>query len=166
MENKPDNFLDNFEEISIEKKDDFNRLFKKLKRVRPKQLDKLFKDAHHDSFERIECLNCANCCKTTGPLFTNNDIDRLSKRFKLSTSKFIDMYLRKDEDGDWVLQTTPCPFLLEDNYCSVYEDRPKACKTYPHTDQNGMRPILDLTLKNAEVCPAVQDILLNIEKII
>ncbi len=38
---------------------------------------------------------------------------------------------------------SPCPFLGDDNYCSVYEARPKACREYPHTDRKngaGHRP--------------------------
>ncbi|MBN2395805.1 MAG: YkgJ family cysteine cluster protein, partial [Candidatus Atribacteria bacterium] len=50
---------------------------------------------------------------------------------------------------------TPCPFLMPDNYCMVYESRPKACREYPHTDRRRMVQILKLTQKNCEVCPVV-----------
>jgi Fe-S-cluster containining protein len=131
------------------------KLFQKLKKVKPKQLDADFQEFHEAAFDCIDCLACANCCKTTGPLFTTQDIDRISKHLRLSASAFMDEYLRMDEDGDYVLQTVPCPFLGADNYCGIYEVRPKACRTYPHTDQNGMHSILTLTRKNAEICPAV-----------
>jgi Fe-S-cluster containining protein len=130
-------------------------IFKKLKKVKPKALDQAFKNAHQETFAEIDCLKCANCCKTTGPLFTAADINRLSKHFKLKPAQFIDDYLRVDEDGDYVLQTLPCPFLGADNYCSVYESRPKACRQFPHTDRNKMHQILNLTQKNVAVCPAV-----------
>lgn len=131
------------------------KLFAILKKVKPKQLDTDFHTLHHDAFSCIDCLSCANCCKTTGPLFTTQDIDRISKHLKLSTSVFIETYLKIDEDGDFVLKQLPCPFLAPDNYCGIYEARPKACRTYPHTNQNGMHTILDLTKKNASICPAV-----------
>lgn len=131
------------------------KLFQKLKKVKPKQLDHDFQEYHEEAFECIDCLSCANCCKTTGPLFTTQDIDRISKHLRLSASAFMDQYLRTDEDGDFVLQSVPCPFLGDDNYCGIYEARPKACRTYPHTNQNGMHAILNLTRKNTEICPAV-----------
>ena len=72
---------------------------------------------------------------------------------------FINRYLRMDEDGDYVLKSSPCPFLDSENYCSVYEDRPKACREYPHTDRKKILQINELTLKNTMVCPAVFEIL-------
>jgi Fe-S-cluster containining protein len=73
----------------------------------------------------------------------------------MSESKFISTYLKIDSDNDYVLQQSPCAFLGADNYCSIYEDRPLACREYPHTDRKNMYQILDLTRKNMEVCPAV-----------
>lgn len=111
-------------------------------------------DFHEEAFQEIDCLKCANCCKTTGPLFQERDITRLSKHLKIRTSEFIEQYLRIDEDDDYVLQTVPCPFLGEDNYCSVYEARPKACREYPHTDFRDFKKITKLTYKNTMICPA------------
>lgn len=146
-------------ELSANKK-----LKEKLKKTKPKNLDETFHQLHEQTFEEIDCLNCANCCKTTSPIFLQTDIDRLAKVFRMKSSQFIDTYLRRDEDGDYVLTTAPCPFLNQDNTCLVYEDRPKACREYPHTDRKNMLGILDLTLKNTLVCPAVFKIFYEIGK--
>ena len=71
---------------------------------------------------------------------------------------FVDQYLHLDEDGDYVLNEAPCAFLGEDNYCSIYEVRPRACREYPHTDRKNFHQILGLTLKNTAVCPAVFEV--------
>lgn len=126
-----------------------------LKRLQDRDVDALFHDAHFEVFEKIDCLNCANCCKTTSPIFRDVDIKRLSKRLKTNPSQFISSYLHMDDEGDYVLNSSPCVFLQEDNKCAVYEDRPLACKEYPHTNRKKMKQILKLTLKNTEVCPAV-----------
>jgi len=120
-----------------------------------KSLSADFNEAHVRVFQKTECLECANCCKTTGPLFTEKDTVRVAKHFKMPVSAFEDQYLRRDEDGDNVLKELPCVFLQEDNYCSIYDIRPKACREFPHTDMTNQRKIYNLTLKNAEVCPAV-----------
>jgi Fe-S-cluster containining protein len=137
--------------------------FKKLNRINKKKLDDVFHNEHDTVFEKIDCLKCANCCKTTSPIFRDSDIKKLAKRFRVKTHEFINSYLKMDADGDHVLRTAPCPFLWDDNTCSVYEDRPLACKEFPHTDRKNMYQILDLTKKNTEVCPAVCDIIKNIE---
>ncbi len=113
---------------------------------------------HEEEFARTNCLDCANCCKTTGPLFTNKDIERISKFLKLKPQQFIDQYLRVDEDKDYVLQNVPCTFLGNDNYCLIYDVRPKACREYPHTDRKDFHKISNLTIKNTAICPAAFNI--------
>jgi len=121
-------------------------------------------ELHEDEFSRTDCLNCANCCKTTGPLFTQKDIERIAKHFKMKPGEFIDTYLRMDEDNDFVLQQVPCPFLGADNYCSIYEKRPKACREYPHTDRKDFHKISNITIKNTAVCPAAFNIVEEMKK--
>lgn len=132
-------------------------LLKKIKKIKSSTVDSLFHEAHDQAFSCTDCLSCANCCKTTGPLFTQKDIERLSKHLRLKPKDFTARYLRVDEDKDYVLQSVPCTFLGVDNYCSVYDVRPKACREYPHTDRVKQKQLLNLNLKNTEVCPAVQE---------
>ena len=142
-----------------------NKLFfKKLKNKPPKQLDSIMQELHDEEFSKTDCLKCANCCKTTGPLFTEKDIERIAKHFKIKPRQFIDMYLRIDEDLDYVLQSVPCTFLGTDNYCSIYEVRPKACREYPHTDRKKFHQISNLTIKNLYICPAAFNIVEEMKK--
>lgn len=135
-----------------------------VKRLQDRDVDNLFHEAHYEVFEEIDCLKCANCCKTTSPIFRDVDINRLSKRLKINPSQFIANYLHMDNEGDYVLNSSPCVFLQEDNKCEVYEDRPLACREYPHTNRKKVKQILTLTLKNTEVCPAVARIFSKIKK--
>ena len=129
-----------------------------------KDVDVAFHSLHDEAFERIDCLTCANCCKTTSPIFRDVDIDRIAKHLGVKPSLFTEKYLHIDEDNDWVLNSSPCAFLGDDNYCSIYDVRPKACRDYPHTDRKNMLGILDLTLNNSLVCPAVLKIFYEIGK--
>lgn len=134
------------------------KLFAKLKRTKPKDLDKHVHQFHDEAFEHIDCLTCANCCKTTSPIFYQKDLDRAAKHLHMKTGEFIQKYIHMDEDGDFVLNEAPCAFLGPDNYCSIYESRPTACREYPHTNRKKMVQIMDLTMKNTMVCPAVLEI--------
>jgi uncharacterized protein len=140
------------------------KFFAKLKRKPPRHLDALMGELHEAEFKRTDCLSCANCCKTTGPLFTEKDITRLSRHFKLKPQQFIETYLRLDEDNDYVLKTVPCTFLGADNYCSIYEIRPKACREFPHTNRKKFQQIGNLTLKNVAICPAAFNIVEEMKK--
>jgi len=131
---------------------------KRLKTKKPKNLDDLVHELHEEAFEKFNCLDCANCCKTIGPRLIDKDIERLAKHLKMKISDFIEKYVMTDEDGDFVFKEHPCPFLLPDNYCLVYESRPKACREYPHTDRKRFYQILSLSHKNCETCPVVFEI--------
>lgn len=140
-------------------------LLNKLKKKKPKTLDDHFHRLHRETFNEVDCLECANCCKTTSPIFQIGDIERLSKTLKMKVPDFIEEYLRLDDDRDYVLLGSPCPFLGTDNKCIVYESRPKACREYPHTDRKRMYQITGLTLKNTLVCPAVSRIVSQLEDV-
>ncbi len=149
---------------ALELKTRHQKTIQYLRKKKPKDLDLKAQEFHDEAFEDIDCLKCANCCKTTSPVFTAKDIDRIAKSLKMKPGKFVEEYLNIDEDNDYVLKSSPCPFLLADNYCMIYEDRPAACAGYPHTQRKNLYKRLQLSLKNAEICPAVQRIISNLEK--
>ena len=126
----------------------------RVKRNPPRDLDQLAADADEQVFQEIDCLECANCCKTISPIFTNRDVERIAPTLKMTPGKFTETYLRVDEDQDLVLKSSPCPFLQADNRCRIYEDRPKACREYPHTGQRKFHSHIGITKKNVLVCPA------------
>ena len=84
----------------------------------------------------------------------------------MKPSAFTEQYLQVDEDNDYVLKSTPCTFLGEDKECTIYDVRPKACKEYPHTDRIKQHQLLSITQKNVEVCPAVQQIIERLKKVV
>ncbi len=146
------------------KKRDFKLTAQKLKTLKSQQLDEMVNRLHDKAFEHINCLDCANCCKGLGPRLIRKDIDRLAAHLGFKPSVFTETYLRMDEDGDFVFQSMPCPFIMSDNYCKVYESRPRACREYPHTDQKNIRKILSVCILNTETCPAVYEIFDQLSK--
>ena len=128
------------------------------------EFDVFAEKLHEEVFEQADCLKCANCCKTTGPLFTTKDIERISKYLRLKPQQFTEQYLRLDEDDDYVLQSVPCTFLGSDNYCAIYDVRPKACREFPHTNRKKFQQITNLTLKNVAICPAAFNIVEAMKK--
>jgi uncharacterized protein len=149
-------------ELASSNKQENIQLFKKLKRMNPDKVDALFHNAHDEEFSKFDCLTCANCCKSISPIITHRDIDRMAKALGIKPSILVDQHLTIDSDGDYVFKGSPCPFLLDDNMCQIYESRPKACREYPHTDRKRMHQILNITLKNVSYCPIVFEV---VEKI-
>ena len=155
--------LNDLNELANRDKNKFRLLIKSLKKIRKQELDAFVHNLHHRYFSDTDCLQCANCCKSLGPMFNNHDISRLSKYLRIKPKDFTAAYLKQDEDGDYVFQYMPCPFLMDDNYCMVYHARPKACREYPHTDKVNFQQILVLSLKSTETCPVVYKIMEALE---
>ncbi|HLZ16206.1 MAG TPA: YkgJ family cysteine cluster protein, partial [Cyclobacteriaceae bacterium] len=125
--------LDRFKEVSKNKSEENKMFLNRVKKQDARKVDDAFHEAHEQVFAETDCLTCANCCKTTSPIFYQTDIERAAKFLRMKPGDFIEKYLRIDEDKDFVLKSSPCAFLGPDNYCSIYESRPKACREYPHT---------------------------------
>ncbi len=143
-------FLHNWEKKSADKQKQYKNF---LQRADKNKVLKQLPDLHEEAFSKIDCLQCANCCKNYSPRFKTPDIKRISKHLKMKESEFIDTYLYVDKEGDFVLKTKPCPFLGSDNFCSIYEKRPSDCHRFPYTDEDVFIKRQQLTLKNSTFCP-------------
>jgi len=140
------------------------KVVRNLRGMKPRDAEELLAREHEEAFSRISCLECAHCCRTLGPRLTDRDLQRLADAFRLKTTVFSATYLKRDEDGDLVFKEMPCPFLGDDNRCSVYDVRPKACADYPHTLGRQAKALVPLLIPNAAICPAVYRILESLSK--
>ncbi|MGQ1785972.1 YkgJ family cysteine cluster protein [Saccharicrinis sp. GN24d3] len=156
--------LDRYKELANNKAKENKAFVARLRKKKPKTLDDSVYNAHVKAFENIDCLGCANCCKSISPIIIDRDIDRIARHLKMKRPDLIDQYFEIDEDQDYVFKETPCPFLMPDNYCMIYEVRPRACREYPHTDRKRFYQILNLTFRNSFVCPAVYEVLETLKK--
>jgi Fe-S-cluster containining protein len=166
LKNKPQQQMSEDLLINWEKKSaEHQKLYKNyLQRANKNKVLKALPDLHEEAFSNINCLDCANCCKNYSPRFKTPDIKRISKHLKMKEGDFIETYLRVDEDGDYVANSKPCPFLGADNYCSIYDVRPSDCERFPYTDEDVILKRQQLTLKNSTFCPAVYFVLEKLVK--
>ncbi len=97
--------------------------------------DERFKFACHPG---VPCFN--RCCADVKIVLTPFDVLRLARRLKITTTEFLDRYallpitkdlqlpvvlLRMGEDAE-----RKCRFVGDEG-CTIYEDRPWACRMYP-----------------------------------
>ena len=103
--------IERYHDLALQKQKEHRKFLASLKKKSPKNLDKLVQEIHTEVFNEIDCTKCANCCRTLGPDFTEADITRIAKHFRMKLPVFEEIYLKVDEDGDKVFQAMPCPFL-------------------------------------------------------
>jgi Fe-S-cluster containining protein len=142
--------LQNWKKKSAERQ----KLYKQyLQRAKKNDVLKQLPQLHEEAFSRIDCMQCANCCKNYSPRFKTPDVKCISKHLRMRESDFIEKYLNVDEEGDFVVKSLPCPFLGADNYCTIYDERPSDCRRFPYTDEDVIIKRQALTLKNSTFCP-------------
>jgi len=121
---------------NAERHDERNFSFlRSLKMKDDRVVDRKAHRLHDEAFSIIDCTQCANCCKTIHPLFTEADIERIAEHIDMEDSVFRATYLELDEDREQKMKGLPCPFLGSDNRCTIYDIRPADCVEYPHTDK-------------------------------
>ncbi len=128
-----------------------------LEKDPPRNLDKLTARAESEVWGEVDCLSCANCCKTMTPTFTPADIKRIAAHLNMTQDEFKAKWLYKERGGnrDWLNKKQPCQFLnLEDNKCSIYEVRPLDCSGFPHLPKRKMVDYMHVHKQNLEYCPA------------
>lgn len=134
----------------------FRRFMTKLEKNPPKGLDQLTTVVEKEVWKEVDCLTCANCCKTMTPTYTPADLKRISKHLGMTVDAFKKKWLYKERgSGDWMNKSTPCQFLnLKDNKCSIYLYRPADCSGFPHLPKKKMVDWMHIHKQNVEYCPA------------
>lgn len=92
----------------------------------------------------FHCTGCGKCCTgADGCVFLSHlDVENLARRFEMPIPNFLRKYTRLINGEVALLDRVgsgDCIFL-KDNRCSVYEDRPIQCRTFPWWIQNLRKP--------------------------
>ena len=87
------------------------KLVNKLRSLPVKKLSDQAASLHTEAFQKINCLDCANCCTSIPPMLNNTDIDRISKFLGMDRAFFEADYVTVDDDNDLVINSISgsCP---------------------------------------------------------
>jgi Fe-S-cluster containining protein len=152
------------------RKSSFISFLTRVKRKLPRHIDSIVAKNEAIIWHEVDCLSCANCCKTMTPTYTAKDIKRIAAYLDMPVAAMKEKWLKKERgSGDWVNKTTPCQFLDEKtNFCSVYEARPADCAGFPHLTKKKFTDFIHVHKQNLDSCPAtfklVERMMYEIEK--
>jgi Fe-S-cluster containining protein len=150
----PDLDLINFEKNSQEKWQENKELRNQLKKLDYSWVQNKMEQLAKEESSKIDCTQCARCCKGLTITPSSQDIKRLADYLEIEPLQFRLKYLKKDHEGDLVFKQRPCPFLKQ-NCCSVYSARPQTCRSYPHLEKSHMAGRGWHIVENTLVCPIV-----------
>ena len=107
---------------------------------------------------KFECTQCGNCCRTHDEYsfvyLAEGDITALTEHLELDRATFLERHCQ-EEDG-WItlrIDEPACPFLNDAGGCSVYEARPKQCRTWPFWVENLKRATWEGPV--SDCCPGI-----------
>jgi Fe-S-cluster containining protein len=112
---------------------------------------------------QIDCTQCANCCRETRVNVSCEEIAAIARRLALEPAQVVDRYTVKDpEDGRAILRQSggACVFL-SGSLCTVYQDRPRACRGFPYllAMENSLGSRMSSIFRRAWMCPVVYNTL-------
>jgi len=152
-------------ELAREKHEENWRFRTFLKMVSPqvgRRVDQLAGEFGRAAEAEMDCTACGACCRDNCIQLSSEEQARLAGHLHIPVELFAAQYVSPDEDGEPSLDARPCPFL-DDKRCSVYQDRPEACRGYPYLGGNVSSRMVGI-IERAAVCPIVFDMLENLKE--
>lgn len=142
--------------ISRHEENDAFRIF--VRNRNSSVVDQLVADINKEIEKRIDCTQCGACCRGLMINVTNDEATQLSKHLDMSTSEFKHKYIEVSNGGQFIINTIPCHFL-NDNKCTVYENRFNECREFPHLNKNNFADRLFGTLIHYSICPIIFNVI-------
>ena len=103
--------LKKFRIISARKRKPLTAFLLKLDKIVPEDMPKVVAKVDATVWKDVNCMECANCCKTMTPTFTKKDIKRISGHLGMQPKEFIDKWLKKGNT-----------FRIQQNYQNIAND--------------------------------------------
>ena len=119
------------------------------------ETDSIVRNTTDEVWKQIDCTQCGNCCRTLQVVVDDQDIKRLSARLSATPAEFARRYVTVAADRTKHFSHSPCRFLGDDNRCTVYEDRPAACRDFPYLHQPHFVSRSLMMIENTATCPIV-----------
>src|SRR5437016_12608349 len=138
--------LSRIQRISHEQEDENWEFRSWLRQEEPDGLDNIVKALSQKYFALIDCTQCANCCRSLQTEFKKSELHTIAKTLGQSIEEFEKQCMSEG------MVNPPCP-MLDGKLCSIYENRPEVCRSFPHLEQPGFTTRLMGVIDNVAICP-------------
>ena len=147
-------------ELAEQKKEE-NRAFRdhiKDCDIEPEEIDAIVYRLDAYVASKIDCRQCANCCRELPAAMDHEDVARLARAEGVTPEQFERRHLEKTDDpGRFLTRRRPCPFL-EGKLCRHYDVRPESCREFPFLHKPDFTTRSMMALWNLPYCPIVYNV--------
>ncbi|KYP13274.1 YkgJ family cysteine cluster protein [Flavihumibacter sp. CACIAM 22H1] len=131
-----------------------NEQFRSYLRSLDQDLDTTVQALNQRISSAVDCTACGNCCRSLLINVSQEEAVALADRTGLSLAELKQSHLEESLGGQLIINTIPCHFL-EQNKCTIYENRFAECREFPHLHKDGFRDRLFGILMHYGRCPIV-----------
>lgn len=142
------------QQAADEKEEENIRFASFLKQQNEEQVDEKVHQLNAIVEKEIDCTTCGNCCKTLMINVTDEEATRAAARLELNREDFDKKYLEKGSHGMMLINSIPCHFLQE-NKCTIYEDRFEGCREFPALHLPSFTKRLFTVMMHYSRCPII-----------
>ena len=136
-----------------------NQLFvSHLKKMDPEKTDQLVQQINKAVSADIDCTKCGNCCRSLMIQVEHDEIATAAASHSITPEKFESRYLEKSTGGQLIINQIPCHFL-EENRCSIYQNRFSSCREFPPLHLPGFHRRLFALMFHYGKCPIVFNVI-------
>lgn len=143
--------LQEIKRLAAEKEDENWQFRSWLKFHSPSNIDSTVKKLSQKYSALIDCKECANCCRSLNIVLDSKVTKQFAAILDSPVDEFQKQYTFVDEEKDRLLKA-PCP-VLKSNLCTIYENRPDTCRTFPHLEKSSFLGRLFGVIGSLSVCP-------------
>ena len=152
--------LQRIRELAEQKKDENEGFRTHIKNcdIKPEEIDAIVRrlDAYVSS--KIDCRQCAHCCRELAASLGREDITRLAQAEGITPEQLERKYLDKTDEPDrFLIRQKPCPFL-DGKLCRHSHVRPESCVEFPFLHKPDCTTRSMMALWNLPYCPIVYNV--------
>ncbi len=136
-----------------------------LRRFSSAELDALVEQLTADVEPRIDCKQCANCCKSLHAAALEDELPSLAERKQISIEQFKMQFLRPHKEAFYFV-SRPCPMLDSTNLCNVYDARPICCRTFPNLTGEHFKYRFNAVMEKYDACPIVFNVVEQLKSVL
>lgn len=128
------------EEKTVHSKDENIAFTNFLMTQDAEEIDKVVHQLNDEITPKIDCLECGNCCKNLRPAINPGVLEQFITPENMDKYKYAEAFPCKNLNG---------------NACTVYENRPGECRSFPYLDRPNFTSRKHEIMQNIKICPIV-----------
>lgn len=121
-------------------------------------LDRLVHEINDRVSAEVDCTQCGNCCSKLIINVTQDELSSCSQHFNMTEAAFKEKYVEESMAGALFINTIPCHFFA-DKKCTIYEQRFKECRDFPHLHKPGFKDRFPGTVMHYGSCPIIYNVI-------